>query len=120
MKLHLLDLGNIEYDEGFPLAGAGVSTLSEPSYSSTPRSALYCSTPALPPTHARFGLPPSSNCSRSPTTVMRTAWTRRSPQRVSASTTSRRSYYHTFIWTMQEVSSSSVAETSRSMFTLRS
>lgn len=31
MKLHLLDLGNIEYDEGFPLAGAGVSTLSQPS-----------------------------------------------------------------------------------------
>jgi glyoxylase-like metal-dependent hydrolase (beta-lactamase superfamily II) len=30
LKLHLLDLGNIEYDEGFPLAGAGVSTLSEP------------------------------------------------------------------------------------------
>lgn len=30
MKLHLLDLGNIEYDEGFPLAGAGVSTLSQP------------------------------------------------------------------------------------------
>ena len=30
MKLHLLDLGSIEYDEGFPLAGAGVSTLSEP------------------------------------------------------------------------------------------
>ncbi|PZR99146.1 MAG: hypothetical protein DLM67_04375 [Candidatus Nephthysia bennettiae] len=31
MKLHLLDLGSIEYDEGFPLAGAGVSTLSAPS-----------------------------------------------------------------------------------------
>jgi glyoxylase-like metal-dependent hydrolase (beta-lactamase superfamily II) len=30
MKLHLLDLGNIDYDEGFPLAGAGVSTLSQP------------------------------------------------------------------------------------------
>jgi glyoxylase-like metal-dependent hydrolase (beta-lactamase superfamily II) len=28
MKLYPLDLGNIEYDEGFPLAGAGVSTLS--------------------------------------------------------------------------------------------
>ncbi len=30
MKLHLLDLGNIDYVEGFPLAGAGVSTLSQP------------------------------------------------------------------------------------------
>jgi len=30
MKLHVLDLGNIEYDEGFALAGAGVSTLSNP------------------------------------------------------------------------------------------
>jgi glyoxylase-like metal-dependent hydrolase (beta-lactamase superfamily II) len=30
MKLYPLDLGNIEYDEGFPLAGAGVSTRSEP------------------------------------------------------------------------------------------
>ena len=30
MKLHLLDLGSIEYDEGWPLAAAGVSTLSEP------------------------------------------------------------------------------------------
>jgi glyoxylase-like metal-dependent hydrolase (beta-lactamase superfamily II) len=31
MKLYPLDLGNIEYDEGFPLALAGVSTLSNPS-----------------------------------------------------------------------------------------
>ena len=31
MKLRLLDLGRIEYDEGFPLAGGGVSTASEPS-----------------------------------------------------------------------------------------
>ena len=30
MKLYPLDLGSIEYDEGFPLAGAGVSTLSAP------------------------------------------------------------------------------------------
>jgi len=30
VKLHLLDLGSIEYDEGWPLAAAGVSTLSEP------------------------------------------------------------------------------------------
>lgn len=30
MKLRLLDFGNIDYDEGFPLAGAGVSTLSQP------------------------------------------------------------------------------------------
>ena len=30
MKLHLLDLGSIEYDEGWPLAAAGVSTLSAP------------------------------------------------------------------------------------------
>jgi glyoxylase-like metal-dependent hydrolase (beta-lactamase superfamily II) len=30
VKLHLLDLGVLEYDEGWPLAGAGVSTLSEP------------------------------------------------------------------------------------------
>jgi glyoxylase-like metal-dependent hydrolase (beta-lactamase superfamily II) len=29
MKLHLLDLGGIDYDEGWPLAGAGVSTASE-------------------------------------------------------------------------------------------
>jgi len=31
MKFRLLDLGRIEYDEGFPLAGGGVSTASEPS-----------------------------------------------------------------------------------------
>src|SRR5215472_11744451 len=30
MKLHVLDLGTIEYDAGFALAGAGVSTRSEP------------------------------------------------------------------------------------------
>lgn len=30
MKLYPLDLGNLEYDEGFPLAGAGASTRSEP------------------------------------------------------------------------------------------
>jgi glyoxylase-like metal-dependent hydrolase (beta-lactamase superfamily II) len=30
VKLHLLDLGVLEYDEGWPLAGAGVSTVSEP------------------------------------------------------------------------------------------
>jgi len=37
VKLYPLDLGNIEYDEGFPLAGAGVSTLSEPSPASPRR-----------------------------------------------------------------------------------
>jgi glyoxylase-like metal-dependent hydrolase (beta-lactamase superfamily II) len=37
MKLHLLDLGNIDYDEGFPLAGAGVSTGSEPNPASPRR-----------------------------------------------------------------------------------
>jgi glyoxylase-like metal-dependent hydrolase (beta-lactamase superfamily II) len=31
MKLQLLDLGRLEYDEGFPLAGGGVSTASNPS-----------------------------------------------------------------------------------------
>ena len=31
MKLRLLDLGRLEYDEGFPLAGGGVSTASNPS-----------------------------------------------------------------------------------------
>lgn len=30
MKLHLLNLGGIDYDEGWPLAAAGVSTLSDP------------------------------------------------------------------------------------------
>jgi glyoxylase-like metal-dependent hydrolase (beta-lactamase superfamily II) len=30
MKLHLLDLGRLEYDEGFPLAGAGASLASDP------------------------------------------------------------------------------------------
>jgi glyoxylase-like metal-dependent hydrolase (beta-lactamase superfamily II) len=37
MKLHLLDLGNIEYDEGFALAGAGVSTRSDPNPASPRR-----------------------------------------------------------------------------------
>lgn len=37
MKLHLLDLGVLEYDEGWPLAGAGVSTLSEPAPASPRR-----------------------------------------------------------------------------------
>jgi glyoxylase-like metal-dependent hydrolase (beta-lactamase superfamily II) len=37
MKLHLLDLGNIEYDEGWPLAAAGVSTASEPAPASPRR-----------------------------------------------------------------------------------
>jgi glyoxylase-like metal-dependent hydrolase (beta-lactamase superfamily II) len=31
MKFRLLDLGRLDYDEGFPLAGGGVSTASEPS-----------------------------------------------------------------------------------------
>jgi glyoxylase-like metal-dependent hydrolase (beta-lactamase superfamily II) len=29
MKLHLLDLGRLDYDEGFPLAGAGASMASD-------------------------------------------------------------------------------------------
>jgi len=37
MKLHLLHLGGLEYDEGWPLAGAGVSTLSEPAPASPRR-----------------------------------------------------------------------------------
>jgi glyoxylase-like metal-dependent hydrolase (beta-lactamase superfamily II) len=37
VKLHLLDLGVLEYDEGWPLAGAGVSTLSEPAPASPRR-----------------------------------------------------------------------------------
>ena len=37
MKLHLLDLGNIEYDEGWPLAAAGTSTASEPAPASPRR-----------------------------------------------------------------------------------
>jgi glyoxylase-like metal-dependent hydrolase (beta-lactamase superfamily II) len=37
MKLHLLDLGTIEYDEGFALAGAGVSTRSDPNPASPRR-----------------------------------------------------------------------------------
>ena len=37
MKLHLLDLGVLEYDEGWPLAGAGGSTLSEPNPASARR-----------------------------------------------------------------------------------
>ena len=37
MKLHLLDLGVIEYDEGWPLAGAGVSTRSDPAPASPRR-----------------------------------------------------------------------------------
>ncbi|MEA2315515.1 MAG: hypothetical protein QOI03_2207 [Solirubrobacteraceae bacterium] len=38
MKLHLLDLGRLDYDEGFPLAGGGVSTASEPDPGSSRRS----------------------------------------------------------------------------------
>jgi hypothetical protein len=34
----LLDLGRIDYDEGFPLAGAGVSTRSAPNPPSSRRS----------------------------------------------------------------------------------
>jgi hypothetical protein len=30
VKLHLLDLGGLEYDEGWPVAAAGTSTVSEP------------------------------------------------------------------------------------------
>lgn len=37
MKLHLLDLGFLEYDEGWPLAAAGVSTRSEPAPASPRR-----------------------------------------------------------------------------------
>jgi glyoxylase-like metal-dependent hydrolase (beta-lactamase superfamily II) len=39
MKLHLLDLGRLDYDEGFPLAGAGVSTASAPNPPSPRRTA---------------------------------------------------------------------------------
>jgi glyoxylase-like metal-dependent hydrolase (beta-lactamase superfamily II) len=37
VRLHLLDLGVLEYDEGWPLAGAGGSTLSEPNPASARR-----------------------------------------------------------------------------------
>jgi glyoxylase-like metal-dependent hydrolase (beta-lactamase superfamily II) len=37
MKLHLLDLGRLEYDEGWPLAAAGVSTRSDPAPASPRR-----------------------------------------------------------------------------------
>jgi glyoxylase-like metal-dependent hydrolase (beta-lactamase superfamily II) len=37
MKLHLLDLGTLDYDEGWPLAAAGVSTASEPAPASPRR-----------------------------------------------------------------------------------
>jgi glyoxylase-like metal-dependent hydrolase (beta-lactamase superfamily II) len=37
MKLHLLDLGALEYDEGWPLAAAGSSTLSDPAPTSPRR-----------------------------------------------------------------------------------
>jgi glyoxylase-like metal-dependent hydrolase (beta-lactamase superfamily II) len=37
VKLHLLDLGFLEYDEGWPLAAAGVSTRSEPAPASPRR-----------------------------------------------------------------------------------
>lgn len=37
MKLHLLDLGRLEYDEGAPLVAAGVSTASDPSPTSPRR-----------------------------------------------------------------------------------
>jgi len=37
MKLHLLDLGRLEYDEGFPLVAGAVSTLSDPNPESTRR-----------------------------------------------------------------------------------
>jgi hypothetical protein len=30
VKLHVPDLGFLEYDEGWPLAAAGVSTISDP------------------------------------------------------------------------------------------
>jgi hypothetical protein len=59
VKLHLLDLGGLEYDEGWPVAAAGLSTVSKrtptrrpgPSRSSqrsssTPTPARSCSTPA--------------------------------------------------------------------------
>jgi glyoxylase-like metal-dependent hydrolase (beta-lactamase superfamily II) len=37
MKLHLLDLGRLDYDEGFPLLGAGASTASDPAPASPRR-----------------------------------------------------------------------------------
>src|SRR5262249_37740883 len=37
VKLHLLDLGFLEYDEGWPLAAAGVSTISDPAPASPRR-----------------------------------------------------------------------------------
>src|SRR6266550_8859111 len=37
MKVHFLDLGTIEYDEGWPLAAAGVSTPSNPNPTSPRR-----------------------------------------------------------------------------------
>jgi glyoxylase-like metal-dependent hydrolase (beta-lactamase superfamily II) len=39
LKVHVLDLGTIEYDAGFPLAGAGVSSRSEPNPESPRRHA---------------------------------------------------------------------------------
>ena len=37
MEVHFLDLGTIEYDEGWPLAAAGVSTPSDPNPTSPRR-----------------------------------------------------------------------------------
>lgn len=37
MKLHLLDLGRLDYDEGFPIVAGAVSTLSDPNPDATRR-----------------------------------------------------------------------------------
>ena len=63
MKLRLLDLGRLEYDEGFPLAGGGVSTASEPSPPVARRTvAMICSLiehPKIGPVLFDTGAPPS-------------------------------------------------------------
>jgi glyoxylase-like metal-dependent hydrolase (beta-lactamase superfamily II) len=44
MKLHLLDLGRLEYDEGWPLAAGGVSTASAPDPGATRRTVAMIAT----------------------------------------------------------------------------
>lgn len=63
MKLHLLDLGRLEYDEGFPLLAGGVSTASQPTPPAARRTAAIIASviehPRIGPVLFDTGAPPN-------------------------------------------------------------
>jgi hypothetical protein len=133
MKLHLLDLGRLDYDEGFPLAGGGVSTASEPNPHSPRRRVAIIGAlvehPKIGPVLFDTGAPPNFKELWPPVVQELFAITRYetktasivpSKQLDTASMTSERSCSRTCTLTTPAASSSSAAAMSPSTCMLRS